>query len=156
MTNTKNITLLSKKGMKELKRSIAKLERKQQQLIAGLRELEKTDTHEHRLARIERISALEMVETELADRTQLLTNAKVFPRKRDALVASLGSIVELVDMQGRIFQYMLVDSIEANPSDGRISIKSPLGQSLIGRTIRDTIEWGSGLRSRKLQLVRIM
>lgn len=154
--NTKNVVLLSKKGMKELKKSIARLERKQQQLIAGLRELEKTDIHEHRLARSERISALEMVETELADRQALLGRAKLFPRKRDALVASLGSIVELVDMKGRIFRYTLVDSIEANPSDGRISVKSPLGQSLIGRTIRDTIEWGNGLRSGKLQLVKIM
>ena len=52
-------------------------------------------------------------------------------------------------------RYTIVDSIEANPSDGRISAKSPLGQNLIGKTIEDTIKWGNGIRANQLQLVKI-
>ncbi|HEY1085317.1 MAG TPA: GreA/GreB family elongation factor [Candidatus Saccharimonadales bacterium] len=148
-------TLLSKKGMKELKKSVAKLERRQAQAIADLRDLDKIDGHDERLDRIERLAQLEIIESELADKQLVLKSAKLFPRKRDALKVALGSVVELIDMQGRIVRYTIVDSIEANPSDGRISAQSPLGRSLIGKTIKETIEWGSGLKNRQMQLVSI-
>lgn len=147
--------LLSKKGMKELKKAASKLERRQKQIITELRELDKTDGHDQRLARIEKLAELESVEGQLADKQLYLSNAKLFPRKRDALRVAIGSVVELIDTNGRIIQYQLVDSIEANPSDGRISASSPLGQTLLGRTIKETIDWGSKLGVRQLTLVRI-
>lgn len=152
-TREQKTILLSKKGMKELKKAVSKLERKQQRIIKELHELDKTDNHEHRLARVEKLAELEIVESQLADKQMYLATAKLFPRKRDAIKASLGSVVELVDSRGRMIRYTLVDSIEANPSDGRISISSPLGQSLIGKRIQETIHWGSGLTSNKFTLV---
>lgn len=147
--------LLSKKGMKELKKAVSKLERRQKQIITELRELDKTDGHDQRLARIEKLAELESAESQLADKQLYLSNAKLFPRKRDALRVAIGSVVELIDTNGRIIQYQLVDSIEANPSDGRISASSPLGQTLLGRTIKETIDWGSKLGVMQLTLVRI-
>ncbi len=154
-TTTSSTILLSKKGMKELKKSVAKLEHRQAAALADLRNLDKIDSHEQRLERVEKLAQLEIIESELADKKQLLDRAKLFPRKRDALRASIGSVVELIDMQGRLFRYTLVDSVEANPSDGRISIHSPLGKSLVGKTIRETIEWSTGLTNRQMQLIAI-
>lgn len=147
--------LLSKKGMKELKKAVSKLERQQKQIIADLRDLDKTDGHDQRLARIEKLAELETVESQLMDKQTYLANAKLFPRKRDAIRVAIGSVVELIDANGRILQYQLVDSIEANPSDGRISANSPLGQTLLGRTIKETIEWGNKLHPSQFTLVRI-
>lgn len=155
MTDRTNTILLSKKGMKELKKGIAKLERRQAAIIAELRSLDKIDNHDQRLERIEKLGQLEIVESELADKQAVLRTAKLFPRKRDALKVALGSVVELIDMKGRIVRYTIVDSIEANPSDGRISVHSPLGQSLIGKTIQETIKWGNGIRVHQMQLVGI-
>jgi len=84
-----------------------------------------------------------------------LLHAKLLPRKRDALKVAIGSVVELIDAKGRQFRYTIVDSLEANPSDGRISIKSPLGQNLIGRQIQDIIEWTAGVRTNQFRLVGI-
>ena len=56
---TKKTILLSKKGMKELKKAVSKLERLQKQIISELRELDKTDGHDQRLARIEKLAELE-------------------------------------------------------------------------------------------------
>jgi len=155
-TTTQSIILLSKKGMKELKKAVAKLEHQRDGALADIRNLDKIDNHEQRLERVEKLAQLEIIESELTDKKQLLERAKLFPRKRDALRAGLGSVVELIDMQGRLFRYTLVDSIEANPSDGRISIHSPLGQNLIGKKIRETVQWSSGFANRQMQLVRIM
>ena len=147
--------LLSKKGMKELKKDVTKLEHAQKRIIADLRELDKTDGHDQRLARVEKLAELESVESQLNDKQLYLSNAKLFPRKRDAIRVAIGSVVELIDTSGRVIQYQLVDSIEANPSDGRSSASSPLGQTLIGRTIKETVSWGSKLGSSQLTLVRI-
>ena len=154
MNSTKTI-YLSKKGMKELKKGIARLEREKHDAYQRLREIDKTDGHDERFARIEQMSAIEAIESELAEKQSTLATAKLFPRKRDALKVAIGSVVDLLDTSGRIVRYTLVESIEANPSDGRISIKSPLGKSLVGKQIQDVVEWSAGLQTKRLQLVGI-
>lgn len=156
MNTTAEVIYLSKKGMKELRKAISSLERDRQAVIRELHEQEKTDSHDERLARVEKLAKLEGIENELANKQAYLSVAKLFPRKRDALKVAIGSAVELIDKNGRKFVYTIVESIEANPSDGRISAKSPLGQNLIGKTIADTIEWGKGFQTHQLQLVRIL
>ena len=146
---------LSKKGFKEIKKEITRLEHEKNETIAHLREMDKTEIHDERLARIEKLAQLESIETDLYEKQQVLKTAKLLPTKRDRLKVAIGSVVDLVDQQGRLFRYTLVDSLEANPSDGRISIKSPLGQSLIGRTLKEDIEWMANSSKRRLQLVNI-
>lgn len=153
-TTTSDI-FLSKKGMKDLKKQIERLERDLALAQADLRELDKTEGHEERLMRVEKLAIIEVLDDELTDKKFALEHAKLLPRKRDALKVALGSVVELIDAQGKRVRYMLVDSLEADPSAGRISIKSPLGQNLIGRQIQDIVQWSNGLRSNQLRLVGI-
>jgi transcription elongation factor GreA len=153
--NTTKTTYLSKKGMKELKKDIARLERDRQTALKELREIDKTDGHDERLARVEKLAYLDGIESELTDKRLLQANAKLLPRKRDALRVAIGSVVDLIDTSGRLVRYTIVESIEANPSDGRISIKSPLGQHLLGKQLQDIVEWTNGLRTTKFQLVGI-
>lgn len=147
--------LLSKKGMKELRKSIAQLEHDRHAIIQGLHEIDKTTGHDDRLERIERLARLEAVEAELVDKRQTARAAKLLPSKRARLQVALGSVVDLIDQQGKLIRYTLVDTIEANPSDGRISIVSPLGRSLVGKTVKDIVEWGNGMHQNRFQLVRI-
>ena len=151
----KDYVLLSKKGMKELRRRIAQLEHEQKAAIQALREMDKGTAHEERLEHIERLAHLESVESELADKRLLLSRAKLLPSKRARLKVAIGSVVDLIDQQGRLFRYTIVDSFEADPSDGRISVESPLGRSLLGKTIQDTVDLATGKQQRSLQLVRI-
>ena len=152
---TTRMIFLSKRGMKELKKQIDSLEADRQATLHSLRDLDKTESHDERLARVEKLASLEIIDKELARKKESLLIAKPLPRKRDALKVALGSIVELIDTNGRIIKYTLVDSLEANPSDGRISIKSPLGQNLVGKQIRDVVEWTAGMGRKQLQLVAI-
>jgi transcription elongation factor GreA len=146
---------LSKKGIKELRKEIARLERERQEAFAALREIDKTDAHEERLNRMEKLAQIEVFESELADKRQLLARTKQLPRRRDVLRVAIGSVVDLMDTSGRIIRYTLVDSHEANPSDGRISIVSPLGKNLIGKQIKDIVEWSGSIRTNRLQLIAI-
>lgn len=153
--NTTKTIFLSKKGMKELKKGIARRERDRQDAYKRLRSLDKTGHRDERLARIELLATIETLDSEIADKKMTLDHAKQLPRKRDALKVAMGSVVDLLDTSGRIVRYTLVDSIEANPSDGRISVKSPLGRSLVGKQIQDVVEWSAGLGTKRLQLINI-
>lgn len=153
--NTPAKVYLSKKGMKELKKDIAKLERSVQQTQTELREIDGGGSREERFERIEKLSRLENFEAELLEKKSQLANAKLLPRKRDALKVALGSVVDLMDTNGHMVRYTLVSSLEANPSDGRISDQSPLGKSLLGRTTEERVAWNVGMNANQLQLVRI-
>lgn len=149
-------TYLSKRGMKDLKKRLDELHKQHETAMQDLRELDATETREGRLARIEKIARIDTIEADIARLEATLANAKPMPRKRDALKVALGSVVELVDQQGRLLRYTIVDSLEADPSDGRISILSPLGQNLVGKTVQQTVEWTSGkLKTQRLQLIAI-
>jgi transcription elongation factor GreA len=155
-TITDKTILLSKKGMKELKRTIIQLEHDKQDAIQSLRDLDKTLGRDERLERIEKLSILEGIESELVDKKLIVSTAKLLPSKRTRLQVAIGSVVDLIDKRGHLFRYTIVDSIEADPSYGRISFLSPLGRNLIGRTVKDIVRWSNGKRSNQFQLVRII
>lgn len=149
------IVLLSKKGMKELRKAIAQLEHDIQAISRSLRESEKTTSHDDRFERNERLSRYEALQAELQEKQQTLAKAKLLPSKRTRMKVAVGSVVDLIDQQGRLFRYTIVESVEANPIDGRISDLSPLGSSLVGKTVKDMVEWTNGSRHNSFQLVRI-
>jgi len=147
--------LLSKKGMKELRKSIAQLEHDRQAIRRSLRESDHSSSHDDRFERNERLLRLESVESELVEKQQTLNRAKLIPSRRTRVKVAIGSVVDLIDQQGHLIRYTIVESIEANPSDGRISAVSPLGSSLLGKTVQDIVEWGNGLQHGRFQLVKI-
>lgn len=146
---------LSKKGMQELRKQVKRLEHDLKSAQADLRDLEKSKSHEERLERTEKLALIDTINADLHDKKLTLERAKLLPRRRDAFKVMLGSVVELMDDQGRQFRYMLVDSLEADPSKGRISIKSPLGQNLVGKQIQDIVQWTAGLGTSQLRLTAI-
>lgn len=154
-TTEKKPILLSKKGMKELRKAISQLEHDRGAIIRNLHDLERSHSHDERLDRIERLARLEAIEAELFDKQHTLNHAQLIPSRRARMSVAIGSVVDLIDQQGRLMRFTLVDTIEANPSDGRISILSPLGSQLVGKTVAETVEWNAGVKRQSMQLVSI-
>lgn len=148
-------TYLSKKGFKELHKQINELEIREKALLAELRDIGRAKSRDDKLRRSDIIMNLENVHGKLSEKRAALKTAKPLPRKRDRLRIAIGSVVDLIDQQGQLFRYTLVDSLEADPSDGRISVDSPLGQSLLNRHATETISLGLGRTTRRLQVVGV-
>lgn len=148
-------TYLSKKGFKELHKQISELEIREKALSAELRDIGRAKSRDDKLRRSDIIMNLENVHGKLTEKRTALKTAKPLPRKRDRLRIAIGSVVDLIDQQGQLFRYTLVDSLEADPSDGRISVDSPLGQSLLNRHATETISLGLGRTTRRLQVVGV-
>jgi len=81
---------------------------------------------------------MNFLETRLLELENVLKNAEIIkpPTKEKQDVIELGATV-LVDMHGQKDEFVLVGSLEANPSLGKISNESPVGRALIGLRVGD-------------------
>lgn len=55
-------------------------------------------------------------------------------------IVELGNKVLIQNQDGKIEQYTIVGSTESNPVEGKISNESPVGRTLLGKKIGDSIE----------------
>ena len=153
MKNTTKI-YLSKQGFKELKKKIAKLEHEQKMLEMELRD---GDVKEDLLRQNDIFVRIDAIRSEINEKNFQIHNSKILPRSRKiSSKVSIGSFVELFDRAtGRIMKFRIVESLEANPLIGKISAESPLGKSVLGRTVNETISWTANSQSMNMTLVAI-
>lgn len=65
---------------------------------------------------------------------RLLRNARVIEADEDETIVSLGKRIMLKDLEtSDVFEYQLVGSAEADPSEAKISNESPVGQAIMGK-----------------------
>jgi transcription elongation factor GreA len=76
---------------------------------------------------------LDLIDTRLAEVKQILRNVELIkmPPKDRRSVINLGATV-IVEINGERDEFQIVGSLEANPSLGKISNESPVGQALLG------------------------
>jgi transcription elongation factor GreA len=61
--------------------------------------------------------------------------------KIDLNIVTIGSIVKVKDIEfDEEVEYTIVGSAEADPYDGKISNESPVGKSLLGKAMGETVE----------------
>lgn len=81
------------------------------------------------------------VEARIRELKRILETGEVVEQAEHAHVIDLGSVVTLLDLEeGEEIIYTLVGPGEIDPRKGKISIQSPVGRALSGKTIGDEIE----------------
>lgn len=70
-------------------------------------------------------------------------------------IVSLGCTI-IVDDDGERKQYSIVGVYEANPAEGKISTISPLGKSLLGKKVGDTVELFAPLGKKVYTVLEIL
>ena len=80
------------------------------------------------------------LESRIAEINHILDIARPVDRPVDAEGAHLGSTVTYAAEDGKETTVKLVGQFEANPREGLLSIESPVGSALIGKTAGDRIE----------------
>ena len=153
MKNTTKI-YLSKQGFKELKKKIAKLEHEQKMLEMELRD---GDIKEDLLRQNDVFARIDAIRSEIHEKNFQIHNAKILPKsKKKGSKVSIGSFVELFDRAtGRIMKFRIVESVEVNPLAGKISAESPLGKSVLGRTVNEIVSWTANSQNMNMTLVAI-
>ena len=131
--------LLTKEGLDELKSELDSLRRERFVLCNELRMLDPDERKDHILS-TDAIKMLEINEAEVEKIAEVLQNSQTLDKDENPSDVRLGSTVNLRFGKHEV-EYMLVDSIEANPSAHKISEKSPLGRALLGRHINEYIRF---------------
>jgi len=97
------------------------------------------------------------VEVRIVQLENMLKNAKVIDEDEiDTNIVSMGSKVKVLDMEdNKEFEYTIVGSTEADPSQSKISDESPVGKQLIGRLVGDVVEVVVPAGTLKFQILSI-
>lgn len=100
---------------------------------------------------------LDLVEQRIALLEQRLHAARVLrPDEPSSRVVSLGSYVVLEDLDDNTTEeYVLVSSAESNPSEGRLSLESPVGRAITGHAREDVVEAHAPHRVRHLRIADV-
>ena len=98
-----------------------------------------------------------MLEHKIAQLEDRVLSARVITKKeisKDAV--SVGSHVRLRDMQAnKTFEYHIVGSAEANPTENKLSNESPVGRAIIGHKKGDVVEVTAPRGSLKFKILEI-
>jgi len=132
--------LLSQKGLEKLQSELLQLKEKRQKVVERIKIAREfgdlAENSEYEDARNEQ----SFIEGRIEDLEAMLKNAKVFGKNGNGgNQVELGSIVTL-KMDGKNLVYELVGATESDPGAGKISIESPLGYSLMGKTRGEEVE----------------
>lgn len=79
------------------------------------------------------------VEGRIADIDEIIKHAVVIEEQRSGTSVQVGSTI-IVENDGKETQYFIVGSNEADPTSGKISNESPLGQAFLGKQAGETVE----------------
>ena len=76
------------------------------------------------------------IEGRILELENILKTAKIVMKKKSSDIVSIGSRI-IIEKEGENMEFTIVGSTEANPSAGKISLDSPLGQAFLNKKVND-------------------
>jgi len=97
------------------------------------------------------------VEGRIKELQEIVKTATIIEEKKKPTVKTgVGASIIISDLDsGEEMRYIIVDPREVDPSRGKISIASPLGKALMGRSAGETIEIKAPAGKLRYQIVRV-
>jgi len=131
---------LTAEGVKELETELATLTAKRAPIaeaIKSAREMgDLAENAEYQTARQEQ----EKNEARISEVQYILNNVEVIKAPKGDSKVQLGSKVELKSADGKMKQFQVVGTVEADPMEGKISDESPLGRAVLGKKEGEEVE----------------
>ncbi len=131
---------LTKEGLERIKKEYKDLRELRMAKAKGEvpKILQSEDVNPEYLSFQEDISFLE---SRIIELDYILKNAELIkaPPKDKQNIVDVGATVTLQEPDGSLNEFMIVGTLEANPSGGRISSESPVGRALIGHKVGEEI-----------------
>jgi transcription elongation factor GreA len=122
-----NLVYLTNEGIKNLTKEMKDI----QQVLHNTNQETILDEQERQFLE----QRVELINGALANSEILVSNDEIVDE------AKLGSIVRLCDLRSNeVLEYMIVNEIEANPIEKKLSVSSPLGKALTSRKIGETVK----------------
>ena len=151
-------TLLTRQGYKTLKENLHRLKTVERQELS--RQIAEARAHGDISENAEYSAAKEaqsMLEKKIGDLEKKLSRVRIIDDESiPAGKAYIGATLLLKDLKsGDELEYILVGEDESDPSRGKISVTSPIGQGLLGHKEGDTAEIEIPIGTLKYQILRV-
>ncbi|MCA9374719.1 GreA/GreB family elongation factor [Candidatus Dojkabacteria bacterium] len=135
MNNRK--VLLTAAGFEELRNKISTLESKIKQESKFIERFIR-DSEMNTEAYTESCTNRAYLENELLQLKQVLRGAQLVNSDADDGVVGIGDKVRLTNHR-ICYEMTIVSSLEANPSSGKVSSESPIGASIVGKSVGEAV-----------------
>ena len=134
--------LLTQDGFQKLTRELEDLKKKQEHLVTQIEEVAQPDESGWDGLVQQLKEELEVVLDKIDKLASVISNAKIINQSNiNDSVVDVGNLVKLkLAGNQESYQFQIVNHLEANPAENKISDQSPLGQALLGRKVNDRIE----------------
>lgn len=129
---------LTESGITELRTELEELKSRRNDIAERLRAAKAEGDLSENADYTAALEEQEYVEGRISEIEEILHNASVIESSNDSNVVELGNTVELQN-EGNPLSYTVVDSLESDPGEGKISQDSPIGQALLGAQKGETI-----------------
>ena len=80
-----------------------------------------------------------MLDSRIYELEEMIARAEIISDPHSSIAAP-GSTVEVADAEGLVEVYHLVGAVESDPTEGRLSVESPVGRAIVGRKKGDRIK----------------
>jgi len=80
------------------------------------------------------------IEGKILTHENTLKNATIIEAAVSPDIVELGDSIVIENQDGKVEQFTIVGSAEANPTEGKISNESPVGRALLGKKVGDNVK----------------
>jgi len=80
------------------------------------------------------------IEGKILTHENTIKNATIIEAAVSPDIVELGDSIVIENQDGKVEQFTIVGSAEANPTEGKISNESPVGRSLLGKKVGDNVK----------------
>ena len=130
--------LLTREGLERLKNELVVVRERRVEAADRMKEAAQPgdieDNPEYEQAKEE----VGRLDDKIYELEEMIGRAKIIEGNRGS-VAEPGSTIEVEDEDGERITYHLVGAVEADPGSGRISVESPVGRALVGKSKGDSV-----------------
>ena len=149
-------TLLTAEGHQKLTQELAKLKDRQQHLVIQIEEVAQPDESGQDCLAQQLKEELEVVIAKIEKLETSINNSKIINKQKlNCSSVQLGCTVTLKPSSSNSRQFQIVDELEADPSQNKISHISPIGQALLGKKVNQEIEVKAPVGKIKYKIVSI-
>ncbi|SDX75376.1 transcription elongation factor GreA [Acetomicrobium thermoterrenum DSM 13490] len=157
-TQQDDVILMTREGYQKLRAELIKLRSEGRSEISQQLEearsfgdlSENAEYHAAKEAQAKLEARIQQLETQLS-KAKVIENDQI-----DTSQVTLGTKVTLKDLDlNREFTYVIVNSEETDPNNHKISVSSPVGQAIIGKSVGDEVIARAPRGVRRLKILNI-
>ncbi len=145
---------LTKEGFKKIREELKELEKQREEKIKeGTPSIFHSEEIDPEFLSFK--EEMEFLEKRIFELRNILENSKIIrpPSRNNQNKVNLGAKV-VVEVNGKEKEFMIVGSLEADPSSGKISNESLVGKALLGKKIGDVVFCSQPKKTFKIKRIK--